>query len=76
MSHPDAVIEYRRSRMILHIYSDSSYILEPKTHRRSGGYFFLGPKSNTPITAMPPENYPVHVEYSILIDFMVSATEP
>ena len=29
VTHPDAITEYRRIRMILHIYSNSSHILEP-----------------------------------------------
>ena len=61
--------------MILHIYSDSSYILEPEARSRSGGYFFLRPKSKTPIQEMPPENGPVRVECSIMINIMASATE-
>ena len=28
-THPDEVIEYRKSGMILHIYLDKSYISEP-----------------------------------------------
>ena len=69
--------EYRRSGMILHIYSDESYISEPEAHSRAGGCFFLGPKSrgNTPITEMPPENGPVHVECSIIRNIMALATE-
>ena len=38
-SNPDAVTEYRRSRMVLQIYLDASYMLEPKALRRAGGYF-------------------------------------
>ena len=55
-SHPDVLTEYRRSGMILHIYSDESYISEPEAHIRAEGYFSLSPKSinNTQITAMPP----------------------
>ena len=47
-THPDAVIEYRRSVMIIHIYLDAYYISEPEARSRAGGYFFLGPKPNTP----------------------------
>ena len=38
---------------------------------------FLGPKSrnNIPIIAMSPQNDTVHVEYSIIRNFMTSATE-
>ena len=60
-SHPDAVTEYRRSIIILRIYLDKSYISEPEAGSRAGGYFFLGPKSNTPIKAMPLKNGPVHI---------------
>ena len=42
-SHIDAVKEYRRSGMIIHIYSDAFYISEPEAWSRAGGYFFLGP---------------------------------
>ena len=38
-THPDAIIEYRKSGMILHIYSYASYISELETRSRSGGYF-------------------------------------
>ena len=41
-SHIDAVKEYRRSGMIIYIYSDASYISEPEARSRAGGYFFLG----------------------------------
>ena len=39
-SHPYSVTEYRRSRMILHIYLDASYISEPEARIRAGGYFY------------------------------------
>ena len=61
--------------MILHIYSDASYISEPESRNRAGGYFSLGPNSKTPIQEMPPENGTVHVEFSIIINVMASATE-
>ena len=38
-SHPDYMTEYKRSDMILHLYSDASYLSEPEAHSRSGGYF-------------------------------------
>ena len=61
-TNPDAIPEYRKSVMNLHIYSDASHISEPEAQSRSGVYSFFGPKSNTPIQKMPPENGPVHVE--------------
>ena len=52
-THPDAITEYIKSGMILHIYSDASYIAEPEAQSRAVGYFFLGPNSKTPIQEMP-----------------------
>ena len=61
--------------MILHIYSDASYISEPEARSRSGEYFFLGPNSKTPIQEMLPQNGPLHVECSTVRNFMASSTE-
>ena len=61
--------------MVLHIYSDSSYISEPEAQSRAGGYFFLGTKSNTPISDIILYNVSVHVECSIMRNLMVSATK-
>ena len=61
--------------MILHVYSDASYISEPEAQIRARGYFFLEPKSNTQIQKMPPENGPVNVECGIISNVMASATE-
>ena len=74
-THPDEITEYKKSGMILHIYSDASYISEPEARSRARGYFFLGPNYKTPIQEMPPENRPVHVECSIMRNVMASATE-
>jgi len=41
-THPDAIIRYRASDMILNVHSDASYLSAPKAHSRAGGYFFLG----------------------------------
>ena len=40
VSHIDAVKEYRRSVMIIHIYSDAFYISETKERSRSGGHYY------------------------------------
>ena len=74
-THPYAVTEYRRSRIIIHIYLGASPISEPEARSRFGGYFLLGPKYNTPIKTRPPENGPVRVEYCKMRNVMASATE-
>ena len=38
-THPDEITEYKKSGMILHIYSDASYISEPEARSRVRGYF-------------------------------------
>jgi hypothetical protein len=41
-THPDAIIQYCASGMILNIHSDASYLSTPKACSQAGGYFFLG----------------------------------
>jgi hypothetical protein len=43
-THPDAIIQYRASDMILNVHSDASnsYLSTPKARSQAGGYFFLG----------------------------------
>jgi hypothetical protein len=48
-THPDAVICYCRSDMILKIHSDASYLSEAKACSHVGGHFYMGNKpSNCP----------------------------
>jgi hypothetical protein len=44
-THPDAIIRYHTSDMILHIHSDASYLSVSSARSRLGGLFFLGNKS-------------------------------
>ena len=74
-THPDVLTEYKRTGMMLHIYLDASYISEPEARSRADRYFFLGPKFNTPIKSMPPQNGPLHVECRIMRNVMTSATK-
>ena len=39
-SHPDTLTEYIIRGIIIHIYSDASYISEPEANNRAGRYFF------------------------------------
>jgi hypothetical protein len=41
-THPDAVLCYQASDMILKVHSDSSYLNLPKARSRAGGHFYLG----------------------------------
>jgi hypothetical protein len=48
-THPDAVLTYRASDMVLAIHSDASFLNEKRSRSRMGGHHFLS--SNTPIPA-------------------------
>jgi hypothetical protein len=41
VTHPDAIIRYHASDMILHIHSDASYISVSNARSRLGGLFFM-----------------------------------
>jgi len=48
MSHPDAMVTYPASNMILSADSDTSYLSETKARSRAGGHFFLSEDNPTP----------------------------
>jgi hypothetical protein len=50
-THPQAIIRYHASDMILYIESDAAYLVLPKARSRAAGIFFLGDKC-------PPGNRP------------------
>jgi hypothetical protein len=72
-THPDAIIRYRASDMILNVNSDASYLSAPKAHSRAGGYFFLGSLqcNGDPIKL----NGDIHVTCTILKLVAASAAE-
>ena len=72
-THPDAIIRYRASDMILNVHSDASYLSAPKSRSRAGGYFFLGslPHGGDPIKL----NGAIHVTCTILKLVAASAPE-
>jgi hypothetical protein len=41
-THPDAVLRYNKSDMVLTVYSDASYLSESKARSRAGGFFYMG----------------------------------
>eukprot|EP00804_Cyclotella_cryptica_P000231 CCRYP_016185-RA/>CCRYP_016185-RA protein AED:0.45 eAED:0.45 QI:0/0/0/1/1/1/2/0/251 len=50
-THPDAVVRFYRSDMILQGHSDASYLSAPEARSRAAGYWFLGslPQNGKPI---------------------------
>ena len=72
-THPDAVIRYHASNMILNIHSDASYLSEPRARSRITGYYFLGSK---PIHGQPLKlNGAINTFYGILKVVVALAAE-
>ena len=69
-THPDAVLTYRASDMVLACHSDASYLIEPKARSRAGGHFFMS--KDTPF---PPNNGSVLTIAQIIKAVMTSAAE-
>jgi hypothetical protein len=72
-THPDAIIWYPASDMILNVYSDALYLSAPKACSRAGSYFFLGsiPQDGDPIKL----NGAIHITCAILKLVAASAAE-
>jgi hypothetical protein len=72
-AHPDAIIRYHASDMILNVHSDASYLSAPKSRSQAGGYFFLGslPCDGDPIKL----NGAIHITCTILKLVAASAAE-
>jgi hypothetical protein len=46
-THPETKKRYHASDMILHIYSDASYLSKKEAKSRAGGFFYMGSSTNT-----------------------------
>ena len=69
-NHPDAILTYHTSDMVLAGHRNASYLSETKPRSRSGGYFFM---SNN--TEFPPNNVAVLTIAKIIKAVMSSAAE-
>ena len=69
-SHPDAVLAYQASDMVLAGHSNTSYFSKIKARSRAGGYFFM---SNN--TTFPPNNCAVFTISKIINTVMSLAVE-
>ena len=72
-SHPDAMVRFRASDMVLNIHSNASYLSEPNARSRACGHFFMGtlPIDGTPIKL----NGAFHTLCAILRFVVASAAE-
>jgi hypothetical protein len=78
-TYPDATVRFRASAMVLWVHSDASYLSEPPTKSRYGGFFYLsdqppaaGPKTGD---AQPTLNGPILAVTHILKEVVASAAE-
>ena len=75
---PSLIIQYKAFYMILHIYSDASYLSESRARSRTGGHHYLSslpPNPKKSLNLPPPENGLIHTEYRILKHVVASADE-
>jgi len=73
-THPDAIIRYTASDMILAIESDASYLSVTKARSRAAGFFFLTNALNSP-TDSYKANGALHVLCHIMREVLSSAAE-
>ena len=45
-TNPSVIIQYKASNMILYIYSDASYLSEPRSRSRTGGHYYFSSLPN------------------------------
>ena len=70
VTHPNAIISYAKSNMILNVHSNASYLTEPKACSHAGGHFFLSDG-----TGNAPNNGAILNTYQIIKSVMSSAAE-
>ena len=70
-THPDAVVRFHASDMILYIESDATYLVLPKAHSRVASIFYLS--NNT--AGRPPINGAIQVVCKTLQNVVSSASE-
>ena len=77
-THPNTVIQYHTSGMVLHVDSDASYLSVIKARSREGGHHCLSSSSSNGTKSMatpPPPNSSLHAVCSIMKNVMTLAAE-
>ena len=78
VTNSGAITRYHASGIILHIHIDASFLSEPESNSRAGGYHYLITAStysnNSPLN-QPPLNGPVSVEFVTMRNVLASAME-
>ena len=71
--HPNAILRYYASDMILQVETDSAYLVLPKARSRAAAWFILGNDPTSSPTPMP--NAPIYIMCNTLKNVMSSAAE-
>jgi hypothetical protein len=74
-THPNAIIRYKASDMILHTSSDASYNGEPKAKSRSAGFHYLSQHPGDKNLMHPTLNGPILVTSVLIQETVASAAE-
>ena len=74
-THPDAIIKYFASDMVLYSHTDASYLSEAKARSRASGFFFLSDHPDKLNGLCPPLNGALHVLTGIMRNVLASAAE-
>ena len=69
-THPNPILHFTRSSIILRIHNDASYLSVTKARSRAAGFFYMSNDCES-----PPINGSIHVLCAILKNVMASATE-
>ena len=72
-THPNAVLRFKASDMLLHIHSDASYLSAPEARSQAGGHHYLGNKHDNHTPTF--NNSPIHTIAKIMRNVMSSAAE-
>ena len=72
-THPNAVVRYQASGMLLTVESDCSYLSETQARSLWAGFHFLGEENTETLSSYP--NGPIHVPCQILKEIVSSAAE-
>jgi hypothetical protein len=74
-THPDAVIRFHSSDMILHVESDASYLSEPNAKSRAAGFHYLSQNPHGENIPFPEINGAVLVTSKVIKETVSSAAE-
>ena len=72
-THPNAVIRYHKSDMVLHVDSDAAYLVLPEARSRMAGHYFLSTDPTLTRTILP--NGPILTECRTIKHVVASSAE-